>query len=152
MTPERIALILAVYGAFLSTVNSIIQFLSRDRVDVILKVRHNMGAYRTASGQITFTLVTATNRGKRPVTIQGFAIVRLDSRWERFAMDVRPPLPCELTESQTVTAYFDEVQLDMNAIESYQAWDSAGRHFYRHNVSWPRRLLSRYRRRFSPKQ
>jgi len=54
---------LAVYGAVVSTINSVIQYIAhrRDRADVVIKVRRNMKSSndRIRAG-MTLTLVTAT--------------------------------------------------------------------------------------------
>ena len=146
-----IGLILAVYGAILATVNSIVQIVSsrRDRADVVLKVRRNMKANERRYAGMALTLVTATNRGKRPATIEGFASKMLDSRQHFLLMDIRPQLPCELSESQSVTAFINEEGHDEESVESYFAWDSVGRHFYIYMAPWYRRIWSRFRARSS---
>ena len=143
-----IGLAVAGYGALLSTVNSIIQVIAhhRDRVDVIVSVRKNLKTDIPRYANMTLTLVTATNRGKRPVSIQGFSIRVIDSKQEFLPQDIRPPLPCLLSESQSVTAFVDE-EKRADRIESYYAWDSVGRYFYRYMAPWHRRILSRIRRR-----
>lgn len=148
-----IGLVLAAYGAVLSTVNSVIQLIAhrRDRADVVLKVRRNMTAANNPRYRnMKLTLVTATNRGKRPVTINGFATRLLDS-WDVFWLrDIQPPLPHEITEGQWVNASIDEMQEDREIIESYYVWDSVGREFRINVAPWYRVLLSRLRRKFSP--
>ena len=68
-------LIKAIYGAVLSTANSLIQFFAwpRDRVDVFLKVQKNMiEVDPRRGGNMKMTLISAVNKGKRPVTIRMF--------------------------------------------------------------------------------
>ncbi len=70
-----IGLIIAIYGAIVASVNSTMQIMNhrRDQTDVILKVRRNMTALNNPRyANMKLTLVTAINRGKRPVTIQSF--------------------------------------------------------------------------------
>jgi hypothetical protein len=107
-----IGLVVAIYGAVLASINSIIQLIAhrRDRADVVLKIRTNMRSGAGRYSGSTFTLVTATNRGKRPVTIEGFAARMLDSRTELWLPDVRPPIPHEISESRSVTAHIDEAK------------------------------------------
>jgi hypothetical protein len=147
-----ISLIVAGYGAILATINSIIQLIShrRDRADVVLRIRWNMKTNVPRYAGMTLTLVTATNKGKRPVTIEGFSTKVLDSRTEYMLADIRPPLPCELSESRSVTAFVNQGKKDRAQIESYYVWDSVGRNFRINIVPWYRRLLSRFRRRFAP--
>jgi len=147
-----IGLIVAGYGAVLATINSVIQMIAhrRDQVDVVLKVRTNMRADLPRYSGMTLTLITATNRGKRPVTIEGFSSRLLDSRDQYLLVDIRPPIPCELSESQSVTAFVDEAGGDRSYIEQYFVWDSVGRYFGVNMVPWYRRITSRLRRRFAP--
>src|SRR5712692_9144807 len=93
-----IGLLVAGYGAILATINSIVQVIAhrRDRADVVLRVRWNMKTGVPRYAGMTLILVTATNRGKRPVTIEGFSTKVLDSRTEYLLADIRPPLPHEL--------------------------------------------------------
>src|SRR5256885_550447 len=88
-----VGLIIAIYGAIVATVNSTIQVInaSKDRADVILKVRPNMTTTTPRYANMKLTLVTATNRGKRPVTIQGFSTKLLDSYDEWMLGDIQPP-------------------------------------------------------------
>ena len=147
-----IGLIVAIYGAVLSTANSIIQFMShrRDRADVVLKIRTNMSTNDRRYAGMKLTLVTATNRGHRPVTIHGFSTKLLDSNDEYMLMDVRPPTPHEITEGQTMTAFINEAQYGRRFIESYYVWDSVGRHFRICVAPWHRRIVSRIRRKLAP--
>jgi hypothetical protein len=153
-TTAVIGLSLAVYGAILSTINSIIQVIAhrRDRADVVLKIRRNMktvGRNRRDSAY-TFIIVTATNRGKRPVRIDGFSVKLLDS-WDEYLLgDIRPALPQEITESQSVSAFIDQEKTDQSLIECYYVWDSVGRNFRLNMVPWWRVVLSRARRKFAP--
>jgi hypothetical protein len=64
--------------------------------------------------------------------------------------DVSPTLPRAITEGQTITAKVREDNPLLAYAEYYYVWDSLGRHFGYNAVPWYRRLLSRYRRRFSP--
>lgn len=146
-----IGLILAAYGAILSTINSTIQLIEhrRDRADVLIKVRRNMsevggGGY----GNRKVTIITAINQGKRPVTITGFASRLLDSRDAYMLNDIRPPIPYEITEGHFVSAYIFSDEENLGIVESYYAWDSVGREFEKKMVPWYRVLISKFRRRY----
>jgi hypothetical protein len=147
-----IGLLIAIYGALLATVNSVVQVIAhrKDRADVVLKVRPNMSALNDPRyANMKLTLVTAINRGKRPVTICGFSSKLLDSRDEYLLGDIRPTLPHEITESQSITAFVNEGGGDLSQIEYYYVWDSVGRNFRISLVPWYRRLASQFRRKFA---
>jgi hypothetical protein len=112
-----LGLMVAAYGAILSTINSAVQLLAhrRDRADIVLKVRRNMSTLVEsptnpfAEQQVKkFAIITATNRGKRPVTLQSFAMKLLDTNTESLLVDVRPKIPREITEGQYASAFVDE--------------------------------------------
>jgi hypothetical protein len=152
-SPVTITFILAVYGAILATINSSIQIIRhrRDRADVVLKVRRNVSAINNPRyGNMKLTLVTATNRGKRPVTIQGFSSKVLDSLQEYLLNDIQPQTPHEIAESQSITAFVNEARQDEKCIECYYVWDSVGRIFKIDMVPCYRRLVSLFRRKFFP--
>src|SRR5713226_7534083 len=144
---------LAVYGAILSTVTALIQVINhvKDRANVRLSVRENMmPAFpdRRYAGQ-PLVIVTATNVGRRPVRIEGFAAHLLFDAGRRttdwYLPDVRPPLPCDITEGETVSAFLIQARVNFESISHWFAWDSAGRH-YRLNVTpWYKRRLSKFR-------
>jgi hypothetical protein len=147
-----IGLVIAIYGAVLSTF-----VYRRDRVEVVIKVRRNMSIAVNRSADpflglmnVKFVVVTATNKGKRPVSIQAFALRLLDSNTELLLDDVSPRLPRAITEGETITAKLREDHKQLAYAECYYVWDSVGRHFRLNVVPWYRILLSRYRRRFSP--
>jgi hypothetical protein len=156
MSPQHISfigMILAIYAALLSTLNSMIQVIThlRDRADVVMKVRRNMSALgQSKYGDMLLIIVTATNRGKRPVTIHGFAATMLDTRKQFYMPDVRPTLPTEITEGHEVAAYLNQKLPGLDYVESYYVWDSVGREFRINIAPWQRRLASRFKRRFSP--
>ncbi len=129
--------VLALYGALLSTATAIVQIMNhfRDRAKVILKVRKNMrwiGAHPTYSG-MTMVIITATNAGRRPITITGFGANLLYQENEKetdwYPQDVRPPLPHEITEGREVAAFVNQNDVDFGRIAYWCAWDSTGRHF-----------------------
>jgi hypothetical protein len=148
-----VGLIIAIYGAIVASVNSAIQIINsrRERADVILKVRKNMTAVNSPRyGNMKLTLVTATNRGKRPVTIQGFSTKLLDSWDEWMLRDTQPRLPQQITEGQEVTAFIDGASLHREFVECYYVWDSVGRNFRINVAPGYRRLWSRIRKKVAP--
>ena len=145
--------ILAVYGAVLSTLTALVQLSNhfRDRAKVVLQIRKNMAAIGGGReyDEMRMVILTATNVGRRPVTINGFGASllfekgRADTDW--YLPDVNPPLPCEITEGKQVSAHVNQENVDFQLICHWYAWDSAGRH-YRLNVApWYKRRVSAYR-------
>jgi hypothetical protein len=68
--------ILALYGAALSTLTAVIQLNShfRDRAKVALTIRKNMTPIGTGRDRgMKMVIITATNVGRRPVNVTGFA-------------------------------------------------------------------------------
>src|SRR5207244_2658186 len=63
--------------------------------------------------------------------------------------DVRPPIPCETTESQTVSAFLNQAHVDFDSISHWYVWDSAGRHYRLKAAPWHKRLASRLRYKWS---
>jgi hypothetical protein len=69
---------LALYAAVVSTVTAVVQILNhrRDRAKVVLEERKNMreppSQGHIASPYVRSVIITATNIGRRPVTIAGF--------------------------------------------------------------------------------
>ena len=144
---------LAIYGAILSTVTGIIQIINhrKDRANVRINVRKNMLPTfpdRRYGGK-QLVIITAINAGRRPVRIEGFAAQLLNdpiTHW--YLPDVRPPLPCDLTEGKTVSAFLIQERVNFDLLSHWYVWDSVGRH-YRLNVApWHKRMLSRIRNRF----
>ena len=149
-TAVIVGMLVAVYGAVLSTINSIFQWKAsrRDRADVRLNIAPHMSVANDQRRKgMTFTVVTAANAGSRPVTITHVAATTLDSDIHNLLFDTQPRLPCQLTEGQYLMAFVDEAQDALRLVESWYVLDSAGRHHFKHMVPWYRRSLSRYRRR-----
>src|SRR6266446_5817152 len=129
--------LLALYGAVLSTVTALVQIMNhfRDRVKVVLKQRRNMTAIGMGpqSEGMTMTLITATNAGRRPVTINGFSCRLLHEKGRQetdwYLKDVRPALPYEITEGREVTAFLNDAGVNFEAIAYWYAWSSTGREF-----------------------
>lgn len=144
-----IGLVLAAYGAVLSTINSIVQVIThrKDRADVLVKVQRNM--VRTDRRNQKNTIVTATNRGKRPIIIQGFAARQLDVNTNLLFLDVRPQVPHVLNEAESMSAWIPWVDDsdDLPNVETFFVYDILGREFKHHVVPWYRRLKSTYLRR-----
>lgn len=127
-------IIIAIYGAVLSTITAAIQLSShfRDRAKIRLKMRKNMATVGMGRGYagMTMVIITATNVGRRPVTIAGFAAELLYGKQEYdawYLQDVKPPLPCEITEGHEVSAFVNQKNVSFDVIASWYAWDTTGR-------------------------
>lgn len=124
---QIITAVIAVYGAVLSTVTILRQYLS-DRVKVKVTVRKNMQMVGDPryKGK-TLTILTVTNVGKRPVTITTFGAIGLHPHHSLVAVDTQPLTPCELTEGKYVLSKLEQSDLDFSTIDYWAAWDSHGR-------------------------
>jgi hypothetical protein len=141
--------LLAWYGAIVATLTALVQLSNhfRDRAKVVLKALKNMQRIGDRS-DTTMTIITATNVGRRPVTIRGFAARLLFSEQghsDWILPDVRPTLPYEITEGREVSAFLNENKADLSSVAYWYAWDGMGRE-YRLNVASPyKRWISHWR-------
>ncbi len=156
-TAEKTAIVslcVAAYAAVVSTANSIIQFVNhrKDRADILVRVQRNM--VQTDKMDQKYTIITAVNRGKRPVTVQGFAARQLDTNTNLLFLDIRPQVPRVLNEAESIAAWVPWVRGtdDLPNVETFFVYDSINREFCCHVVPWHRRLKSRYRRKHEADQ
>jgi hypothetical protein len=142
---EIITAIIAVYGAVLSTIAIVRQFVS-DRVKVKLTVRKNMEMVGDPRYDgMTLTILTVTNIGRRPVTITTFEAIRLHPNQNFVAIDSRPQLPSEITEGKFITSIWDQKDIDFSLIDYWAAWDSHGRVYKLQEASWFKHSKSVFR-------
>lgn len=144
----------AFYGAVLSTITATAQVISflRDRARVKVTYQRNMelvGHPDPRYQGMTLTMLRAVNAGRRPVTITGMGAYRLYPRKAFVCADTVPAIPVELTEGKYVTAMVDERDLDFEHVETFEAWDAAGRKFGCNIAPWHKRTWSRLMRRFA---
>lgn len=124
---EIITLVIAAYGAVLSTI-AILRQIFGDRVKVKLTVKRNMEMINDPRyANMTLTILEVINTGRRPVTITTFGAIRLYPYTNLAVIDSRPQLPCEITEGKYVTSIWDQTGLDFSKIDYWGAWDSHGR-------------------------
>ena len=62
---------------------------------------------------------------------------------------MRPPIPCETTESQTVSAFLEQDDVEFDSISYWYVWDSVGREYRLNVASWRKRLVSKLRYKLS---
>lgn len=90
-------------------------------------------------------IVTATNVGRRPVTITGFGAKLLfgkDKNTDWILTDTRPRLPFEITEGKYGSVFVDQGNDESDPVAYWYAWDSAGKVYRRNVAPWYKRWLS----------
>jgi hypothetical protein len=141
--------VVAAYGAVLATITGAVQMANflRDRRLVKVRVQHDMemiGDPRYAN--VTLTIVTVINAGRRPVTITGVSAYRLFPLKPFVFTDTRPALPYELTEGKQLLALGDLKTIDLTTIEHWEAYDALGNTYRLFVAPWHKRWISRWRR------
>ena len=152
-TSEIVTAIVAIYGAVLSSVVAVRQFLS-DRVRVKLTVKKNMEIVDDPRYlDKALTILSVTNVGRRPVTITTFGTIPLyPNNTGLVAIDTQPPLPCEITEGRYITSIWPQADLDFSTIDYWAAWDSHGREHTLKEASHLRHWKSTFQRKRSFKK
>lgn len=126
---EIITAIIAIYGAVLSTVVTIKQWLG-DRPKVRLVVRRNMEVYNVPKyAGMTLTVITITNIGRRPVTITAFGAFCLHPHKSMAGLESQPQLPIEIRDGQYITSYWPQDDFDLSRIDYWYAEDSHHRSY-----------------------
>ena len=139
---EIITVIIAVYGAVLSTIAIWRQFLS-ERAKVKITVSRNMQIVGDPRYHgMTLTVLQVTNVGRRPVTIRSFGAIGLYPNKSIVAIDTQPQLPFEITEGKFITSSWDQADLDFSTIDYWAAWDSHGRVYKVREASWVKHMRS----------
>lgn len=140
--------VVAAYAAIVSTVTGVVQFFNyrRDRARIKVSVRHNqeMIGDPRYSGK-TLTIITVTNEGRRPVTVNTIGATRPYPQTNLLLLDNRPSLPHELTEGKNLIAILPASDLDLSAIESWYATNAVGKTYWLHVASCYARAMSRRR-------
>jgi len=138
--------VLAAYGAVLSTITAAVQVVShyKDRAHLKIRVQPNMETMgdRLYDGK-TLVIMYVSNAGRRPVTIAGVGAFRLFPNKPFVIVDTRPVCPVEITEGKQLTAFMDQSQLDLSAMESWEAYTATGQTFRFAVVPWYRRWWNR---------
>jgi hypothetical protein len=130
-----IALLIALYGAVLSTIN-----FRRDRARVKLEVTRNKSTVHTSAmfGKITSSATVTlriTNVGRRPVTIVKSGAMWLYPNYFMAARMNSPPLPHEITEGKFIDTTIDQ-DIDFSQIDYWGVRDSHGRRYKLQEASW----------------
>ena len=126
------ASIVAWYAAIVASIGAVIQTASylRDRSRLKVAFQRDMQFVNDPRhpDDMTFTVITITNIGRRPIMVRNAFMQRPGNRGAVFT-DVQPAIPCELSEGKFITVAVDQAQLDLNDVAYFAASDSAGRVF-----------------------
>ncbi len=138
--------VVSAYAAVMSTIIATVQAFNyfRDRAHIKIRVQSNMemiGDPRYSG--MSLTIMYVVNAGRRPITITTVGAYRLFPHKPFVIPDVRPQCPCELTEGKQLTAIIDQKDLDLSAMESWEAYTSTGGTFRLAIVPWYRRRWNR---------
>jgi hypothetical protein len=139
-----LTLILAIWGALLSTVLAVVRILDfrKDRADIVVKVngRYKFYPQNTAYGDKSYIIITAANKGRRPVTLRtAFMPVPRNIKKKQnisayICADPNTAKPIELTEGKYHQYYVLENEIGIPETK-YVAGvaDATGRLYYSHN-------------------
>src|SRR5258707_375863 len=111
--------VVAFYAAIMSTIIALVQLSNflRDRGRLRMEVQRDMEMVGDPRFQnMTLTIVTVTNAGRRPVTITHVFANCIYPRKHFVVTTAIPPLPCELTEGKFLTAIIDQSQYEAEDI------------------------------------
>jgi hypothetical protein len=133
---EVVTAIIAVYGAALSTFTVIRQW-KQDKPKVKVSVRKNMQIMGDPRyHNVTVTVITVTNCGKRPVTITTLGAHGLHPHKSFATIDSQPQLPVELTQGKYLQTFWPQNDLDFSHIDRWCARDSHDRSYCLREASW----------------
>jgi hypothetical protein len=89
---------------------------------------------------MTMVILTATNVGRRPITMTGFAMRPLTNKGEKaidfYLSDARPTVPYAITEGKYVAAFVNQEKVEFDKIDYWYAWDSTGREYHLSVAPW----------------
>jgi hypothetical protein len=141
-TAERVTAIIATYGAVLSTVAIVKQFIS-ERVILKITVNRDMEIHGDPRyNGMTLIVMKVVNKGSRPVTITHTGAWGLYPNQPFIITDNQPPLAHEIKEGEYITSIVDQADTDVETIDYWQAIDSSGRVYKLHQSSWLRHWQS----------
>lgn len=138
--------ILAIWGSILSTILAVLKVLEyrKDRANIKVTVMGNYKIFPTteAYGNRPLVMITAANRGRRPVTLAGAALLlprKHEYKYIICADSLTTGRPIELTEgkSHQYRMFEDDVKNKYGLTpEKYVAcvWDATGRYYWSHNI------------------
>ena len=135
-TAEKVTAIIAAYGAVLSTVAVVKQFIS-ERVSVKITVNRDMEIHGDPRYEgMTLIVMKVVNKGSRPVTITHTGARGLYPNQSFIITDNQPPLASEIKEGEYITSMVDQADTDVEAIDYWQAIDATGRVYKLRQASW----------------
>ena len=135
-TADKVTAIIAAYGAVVSTIAVVKQFIS-GRVSLKITVSPNMVIYGAPRYEgMTLIVMKVVNMGSRPVTITHTGAWGLYPNQPFIITDNEPPLAREIKEGECITSMVDQADTDVKTIDYWQAIDSTGRVYKLRQASW----------------
>ena len=145
---QYLALALAIYGSILSTILAVLKILEyrKDRPNVKVTVQGNwtFNTPTTVYGNKRYVVIRATNKGRRPVTLELAALLKPRKKSEEFpyiicADPYTAAKPVELTEGKSHDYLLLEEGLDKDcdlAPNKYVACvrGATGKFYWSHNI------------------
>jgi hypothetical protein len=121
--------------------------LISERVSIKMTVGFNMETHGDPRHDgATLIILKVINTGRRPVTITHTGAWCLYPTKPFVCMDTEPALQHEIKEGEYVTTFLDQADVDVTAIDYWQAIDSTGRVYKLRQASWLRHWRSERRR------
>jgi hypothetical protein len=150
-TIEIVTAIIAGYGAVLSTIAFAKQVIS-DRATIKITVLCDMMTHGDPRHDgMTLIILTAVNKGRRPVTITHTGARSLYPGEPFMCGDNEPLLAHEIKEGEYITSYLDQSDTDLTTVDFWQAIDSTGRVYKLRQASWLKHWKSVLQRRLASK-
>ena len=126
-TSEKVTAVIAVYGAVLSTI-TVARQLVTERARIKITVSRDMMVHGDPRYEgMTLIILKVINIGRRPVTITHTGAWCLYPKNPFMCTDSQPPLAHEIQEGEAITSILDQGTVDTEAIDYWQAIDSAGK-------------------------
>jgi hypothetical protein len=135
--------ILAIWGSILSTILAVLKVLEyrKDRANIKVTVMGNYKIFSAtgAYGNRPLVMITAANRGRRPVTLTGAALLLPRKNEYKYVICADSITAIELTEgkSHEYLMFEDDVKNQYGLTpEKYIAcvWDATGTYYWSHNI------------------
>ncbi len=148
MNQENITLILAIWGAFLSTLLAIIEFIKflKDKPYILVKVENSSVFYNTDEQRLNkpSIIVNVSNRGSRPITISKIYLLPPPDLGNMLATINIITAPIEITEGKSYNIR-EELESEANANDFMAcAEDATGRYFWSHNLIFRLTNIKKY--------
>jgi len=116
MADNPITLVLAIYGAVVSTVLAVLKFVERaeDRPRIRVTLQPGMKAFGSALPVYkdkTLVLAVVANRGRRPTTVTAVSVMTRRGSKSSYLRTTDPPGQLDITENKEANFVFDQSRL-----------------------------------------